>query len=179
MGREEINNAFYDDLKMQWYAADDHPIALLRAEHPVKLSWIKKHLQTGALDILDIGCGAGFLSNDLARLGHRVVGVDLSKESLSVAEELDQTKTVRYLHASAYELPFENGSFDEIAAMDFLEHVENPGKVIQEVSRVLRPGGRFYYYTFNRTFLSWLFVLKGVEWFVKNALEICISISFF
>jgi len=41
--------------------------------------------------------------------------------------------------------------------------------VIQEASRLLKPGGLFFFHTFNRTFLSWLIVIKGVEWCVKNA----------
>ena len=53
--------------------------------------------------------------------------------------------------------------------MDLLEHVENPNAVVQEASRLLKPGGLFFFHTFNRTFLSWLIVIKGVEWCVKNA----------
>ena len=49
--------------------------------------------------------------------------------------------------------------------MDLLEHVEVPAKVIAEASRVLKPGGLFFFHTFNRNWFSWLFALKGVEWF--------------
>ena len=52
--------------------------------------------------------------------------------------------------------------------MDFLEHVEDPEQVIAEAARVLAPSGLFFFHTFNRNLLSWLFVIKGVEWFVKN-----------
>ena len=52
--------------------------------------------------------------------------------------------------------------------MDFLEHVEDPATVVAEASRVLRPGGLFFFHTFNRNPLAWLVVIKGVEWFVKN-----------
>ena len=52
--------------------------------------------------------------------------------------------------------------------MDFLEHVEDPARVVAEASRVLRPGGLLFFHTFNRNVLAWLVVIKGVEWFVKN-----------
>ena len=48
------------------------------------------------------------------------------------------------------------------------EHVEEPERVVAEVSRVLRSGGKFFFHTFNRNWLAWLVVIKGVEWFVRN-----------
>ena len=170
--QEEINNAFYDDLKDKWYAADDHPIALLRAENASRTPWvidqIKNHFSFSSCKVLDIGCGAGFLANALAEQGHCVTGIDSSFESLEVAKRKDGTKSATYLEGDAYRLPFSQGEFDVVCAMDFLEHVEKPQSVIEQASRVLKPGGLFFFHTFNRNPLSWLVVLKGVEWFVKN-----------
>ncbi|MNS79777.1 Ubiquinone biosynthesis O-methyltransferase [compost metagenome] len=52
--------------------------------------------------------------------------------------------------------------------MDLLEHVSDPEKVIAEASRVLRPGGLFFFNTFSKNPLAWLIVIKCMEWFVKN-----------
>ena len=52
--------------------------------------------------------------------------------------------------------------------MDFLEHLESPEQAIAEAARVLRPSGLFFFHTFNRNFLAWLVIIKGVEWFVRN-----------
>lgn len=167
-----INNAFYDTLNDEWYTAKDHPIGLLRAENKTRAPWvaevIKKRLEKPAR-VLDIGCGAGFLSNYLAVQGHEVTGIDISQNSLEIARKHDSSKQVRYLEANAYTLPFENESFDVACAMDILEHVEKPEQLIYEASRVLRPGGLFFFHTFNRNPLSRLIVIKGVDWFVKNA----------
>jgi len=163
---KNINNAFYEELGDQWLTATDHPIALLRAENRLRNPWIASKLPSSC-KILDMGCGAGFLTRELSNLGHQVVGVDLSEESLKIARKLDPKTT--YLRADVTAVPLESKSFDAVSAMDLLEHVENPTAVIQEASRLLKPGGLFFFHTFNRTFLSWLIVIKGVEWCVKNA----------
>lgn len=166
-----INNQFYDDLGDNWYTAYDHPIALLRAENKVRSPWVAQELNKRwktPISFLDIGCGAGFLTNDLAKLGHQVTGIDISHKSLEVAKQHDEGKRVNYLHGNAYHLPFNNASFDAVSAMDILEHVENPKNLIQEAARVLKPKGLFFFHTFNRNPLSYLIVIKGVEWFVEN-----------
>lgn len=163
----EVDNSIYDNYGDQWYTAVDDPIALLRAENKVKAPWILKRLTKNST-ILDVGCGAGFLSNELALAGHKVTGVDLSESSLAVAKRFDTTHSVTYQTADAYALPFADASFDVVCAMDFLEHVEDPAKAIKEFSRVLKPGGVFFFHTFNRNFISWLIIIKLVEWLIPK-----------
>ncbi|HEY4831109.1 MAG TPA: bifunctional 2-polyprenyl-6-hydroxyphenol methylase/3-demethylubiquinol 3-O-methyltransferase UbiG [Waddliaceae bacterium] len=167
-----INNDFYDLLGEKWYTAFDHPVALLRAENEARAEWIGNEIDARfgeKVKILDVGCGAGLLSNQLSTQGHHVTGVDISKSSLKIAQRFDRTKKALYLYGNAYGLPFLENSFDVVCATDVLEHVENPYRLIQEASRVLRLEGLFFFHTFNRNFLSKLVVIKGVEWFVKNA----------
>ena len=167
-----VNNAVYETLGERWYGADDDPIALLRAESRLRNPWIASELERAfgkrPAKVLDVGCGGGFLSNHLSSLGHHVTGLDASTDALAVASRYDTTGSVRYEQADALDLPFPAGSFDAVCAMDFLEHVENPDRVIAEAARVLKPGGLFFFHTFNRNWLSWLIVIKGVEWFVRN-----------
>ena len=152
LDREIINNEAYDLLAEKWYEAQDDPIALLRNQHKLEMPWIleeiRRHIGFRA-EILAIGCGAGFMSNDLALAGHKVTGLDLSTSSLKVAESRDPTHSVKYIQGDAYHVPFASQSFDVVAAMDMLEHVSDPQKVIAEASRVLRPGGLFFFNTFN------------------------------
>jgi 2-polyprenyl-6-hydroxyphenyl methylase/3-demethylubiquinone-9 3-methyltransferase len=191
-----VNNAFYDGLGDRWYDAYDDPVALLRAEGRLKNPWvaerIRSRLEGRPGRILDIGCGAGFLANALAAEGHRVSGVDMSRGSLKVARARGEMKRERSAHppgrrsaaadsavpaaaayhvADAYRLPFRDAAFDAVVALDFLEHVTAPGRVIAEAARVLRPGGLFFFHTFNRNRLAWLIVIKGLEWFVRNTPE--------
>jgi 2-polyprenyl-6-hydroxyphenyl methylase/3-demethylubiquinone-9 3-methyltransferase len=165
--KNEINNAIYNEYGDKWYTADDDPIALLRAENKTKLPWILERLKESS-QILDVGCGAGFLTNELALAGHRVTGVDLSPESIAVAKRYDQTGSVNYQVADAYHLPFADASFDVITSMDFLEHVEDPARAIKEFSRLLRPGGKFFFHTFNRNLLAWFVIIKMVEWLIPK-----------
>ena len=167
----EINNEFYEEYGERWYTAYDDPIALLRAENKVKVPWVLdkvNELGTTGRRLLDVGCGAGFLTNELSMFGFEVHGLDASLESLKVAALHDHTHTVKYQEGDAYKLPYKDESFDIVTNMDFLEHVEKPLDVIKECSRVLNPGGLFFYHTFNRNFLSKMIVIKLVEKFVKN-----------
>jgi 2-polyprenyl-6-hydroxyphenyl methylase/3-demethylubiquinone-9 3-methyltransferase len=166
-----INNEFYDKLGSLWIAGRDHPVALLRAENKLRTPWIISEIAkrfSEPVSVLDIGCGAGILANALANAGHRVAGIDLSKSSLAIARTNDQSGKVDYREANAYALPFPDASFDIACAMDVLEHVEEPKRLIAEGSRVLKPNGLFFFHTFNRNFLSYLIVIKGVEWCVRN-----------
>jgi 2-polyprenyl-6-hydroxyphenyl methylase / 3-demethylubiquinone-9 3-methyltransferase len=165
------NNQFYDEYGERWYTAEDDPVALLRAESRTRNSWVISEIKKAFVEevkILDIGCGAGFLTNDLGLHGFHVTGLDASAQSLEVARRHDSTGSVEYRERDACRLDFESGTFNVVCAMDFLEHVENPDQVARESARVLQPGGLFLFHTFNRNFLSWLVAIKGVEWLVLN-----------
>jgi 2-polyprenyl-6-hydroxyphenyl methylase/3-demethylubiquinone-9 3-methyltransferase len=92
----------------------------------------------------------------------------MSTDSLRVAKLHDKTSSVNYVEADALAMPFPDASFDVVTCMDFLEHVHFPARYIIEMSRVLKPGGLFFFHTFNRNLLSWIVIIKGVELFVKN-----------
>jgi len=169
--KNEVNNECYHDLNERWYTAQDDPVALLRAEAKLHVPWIQEVLLSHGKEnsrLLDMGCGGGFLTNKLIHMGHEVTGIDLSEESLLIAKKYDTTGKVAYLQADAMKTEFPDNSFDVVLAMDLLEHVEDVPAVIKEASRVLKPGGLFFFHTFNRNILSHLIIIKCVEWFVKN-----------
>lgn len=170
-----VNNEIYLALGEHWYADEDSPMGLLRAESKLHNPWVAARLDEAFGDrpcrVLDVGCGGGFLSNDIALRGREVIGIDLAADALAVARAHDASERVRYLQGDAFALPFKDRSFDAVCAMDLLEHLETPGRAIAEASRVLRPGGLLFFHTFNRNFLSWLVIIWGVETFVPNAPE--------
>lgn len=120
--------------------------------------------------ILDVGCGAGFLARDLRARGYEVHALDASFESLQVSRgaATPRQRNVAYARGDALRLPYRDASLDVVTCMDFLEHVEDPAACVREAARVLRPGGLFFFHTFNRNVWAWLVIIKGVEWFVRN-----------
>ena len=97
-----------------------------------------------ALDALDVGCGTGFLSLELAGRGHRVVGIDLAPAMLELAgrKAKAQALAVRFETADAENLPYPAGSFDLVISRHVLWTLPHPQAAIDDWLRVLRPGGR-------------------------------------
>lgn len=91
--------------------------------------------QPGSL--LDVGCGSGWSSYLLSKLGYQVVGIDLNAEAF----ECPTTPNLNLLAGSAMNLPFENESFEIVATNQAIEHIPDPQKAITEMIRVLKPGG--------------------------------------
>ena len=86
--------------------------------------------------VLDLGCGKGRFAAHLAKAGAEVVGLDVSAAMLAGANGLDRVR------ASAKRLPFADGTFDAVVAIEVIEHVGDVGPVLAEARRVLKPGGR-------------------------------------
>lgn len=163
------------DMGEKWYTSIDNPVALLRAEAKLRNPWILSRIEEfftyrkKPIRVLDVGCGGGFLANYLASEGCKVTGVDTSENSLEIARVTDDTQSVKYIRASAYNLPFPDESFDVITCTDFLEHVSAPKRVVDEIARCLKPNGFFFFNTFNKNWLTNILVIKLVSRFIINA----------
>lgn len=99
------------------------------------------------LEGLDIGCGEGHNTRLLARRGARMTAVDIAQTFLAHARqsETDEPLGIRYIHASAQQLPFADASFDFATAFMSLMDVPRPELAVAEAWRVLRPGGFFQF----------------------------------
>ena len=94
--------------------------------------------------LLDVGCGIGWLVWQFARGGADITGVDLSDNSLALARkrlEYDRLKA-ELVKGNAQDLPFPDGSFDFVTSAGVLHHTPETQGAIDEIHRVLRPGGR-------------------------------------
>jgi ubiquinone/menaquinone biosynthesis C-methylase UbiE len=98
----------------------------------------------GSLDALDVGCGTGFLSLELAGRGHRVTGIDFAPQMLAEARKkaAAQGLAVRCEEGDAEQLRFAAGSFDLVMTRHVLWTLPHPEQAMDEWIRVLRPGGR-------------------------------------
>ncbi|MEO0559831.1 MAG: bifunctional 2-polyprenyl-6-hydroxyphenol methylase/3-demethylubiquinol 3-O-methyltransferase UbiG, partial [Bacteroidota bacterium] len=171
-----VNNAFYDHLGETWYEGDDHAIALLRAEMPLKVGFVFEQMTAHDIEpgarILDVACGGGLVTFPLAEAGYSVHGVDLSEGSIEAARgRTPANSTATFAVGDAYALEAEDASFDVVLLLDMLEHVERPADVLAEAARVVRPGGLVMFNTFNSTPLAWLLAVHGFKFIVRDAPE--------
>ncbi len=90
--------------------------------------------------VLEIGCGQGFNAYCLSK-HNDVIGVDISKEDIAISKKRYPNVDFRLMNIE--NLQFEDKYFDEVYALDTLEHVDNLDKVITEVKRVLKNSGKF------------------------------------
>ncbi|HXC09587.1 MAG TPA: bifunctional 2-polyprenyl-6-hydroxyphenol methylase/3-demethylubiquinol 3-O-methyltransferase UbiG, partial [Steroidobacteraceae bacterium] len=123
-----------------------------------------------AAHVLDVGCGGGILSEAMARAGAQVLGVDLSRPVLDVAElhALEGKVPVEYRAVSAEDLAKERpASFDLVTCMEMLEHVPDPAATVQALASLARPGGDVIVSTLNRNPLAFAVAIIGAEYVAR------------
>lgn len=114
------------------------------------------------LTVLDVGCGGGFMAEVLARKGASVVGVDPCAAAVEAAREHARAQglSIDYRIGSGEDMPVESATADCVVCVDVLEHVESVDRVLDEVRRVLKPGGIFLFDTINRTSLATFILVR-------------------
>lgn len=152
---------------------DKGPMRTLHQINPIRLEFICRGCD-GRLDgrkVVDVGCGAGILSEAMARAGAHVLGVDLAESALAAARAHvqktgpDLSGTLEYRAIAVEELAQEAaGSFDVVTCMEMLEHVPDPQSVVRACAELLRPGGQAFFATINRNPKSYLLAILGAEY---------------
>jgi SAM-dependent methyltransferase len=104
--------------------------------------------------ILDIGCGAGYGTAELAQLGRLAIGIDVSPEATTHARAAYPLENTRFLPASATALPFADASFHLITAFEVIEHLDDWRALLAEARRVLHPNGIFLVSTPNKEYYA-------------------------
>jgi 2-polyprenyl-6-hydroxyphenyl methylase/3-demethylubiquinone-9 3-methyltransferase len=131
-----------------------------------KLKSKKKPLDN--INILDIGCGGGLLSEPMRRLGANVTGIDASSKNINIAK-LHAKKNklkINYLCSSPEKLKIQK-KFDVILNMEIVEHVEDINFFINSCSKLLKKNGLMFVATLNKTLKSYLFAIIGAEYVLK------------
>jgi 2-polyprenyl-6-hydroxyphenyl methylase/3-demethylubiquinone-9 3-methyltransferase len=131
-----------------------------------KLKAKKRPLQK--INILDIGCGGGLLSEPMTRLGASVTGIDASDKNINIAK-LHAKKNklnIKYLRSSPEKLKIKK-KFDVILNMEIIEHVEDINFFIRSCSKLLKKNGLMFVATLNKTLKSYVFAIIGAEYILR------------
>jgi 2-polyprenyl-6-hydroxyphenyl methylase/3-demethylubiquinone-9 3-methyltransferase len=158
--------AIYDKVADDWWRGETRWLRVLANLVPARLRFFDRHMADWAgRDVLDLGCGGGFMAEAMARRGARVTGVDPAAKAVAAARghAAAEGLSIRYETGVGEALGFADASFDAVVCVDVLEHVADLDRVLAEVTRVLRPGGWFLFDTINRNPLASLVVVTGAE----------------
>lgn len=167
-------------LAEEWWDPEG-PMRPLHRLNPARLAFLRDRLAPAAgqpagslkpltgLKILDLGCGAGLVSEPLARMGAQVVGADAAEESLAVARRhaAEAGLAIDYRCVTAEALAAAGESFDAVVALEIVEHVTDPARFLGDAATLVRPGGQLLLSTLNRTAKAFLMAIVGAEWVLR------------
>ncbi len=147
--------------------------------NPIRIKYIKENIinnfkltnktkPLSGINILDIGCGGGLLSEPMSRLGANVTGIDASDKNINIAK-LHSKKNklkINYLCSSPEKLKIKK-KFDVILNMEIIEHVEDIDFFLKSCSKLLKKNGLMFVATINKTLKSYVFAIIGAEYVLR------------
>lgn len=160
-------------LAQEWWDMDG-PMAPLHRMNPARMGYIVDTLEQHfprikGLNILDVGCGGGLVSEPLSRLGAKMTGIDGAADLIAVAkthaamEQLD----IRYENRLTEALVAEGHQFDAVLALEIIEHVPDPQAFIADLAALVKPGGIVVLSTLNRSLASLAFGVVTAEYILR------------
>ena len=176
INKEEIQK--FSKLADEWWDVKGK-FKPLHMFNPIRLEYIKdvitQHFKitkkTNILDnlnILDIGCGGGLISEPMSRLGANVTGIDASEKNIKIAQihSKKNNLNIKYLNKSPEQIKDYN-KFDVILNLEVVEHVENVNLYIKSCNKLLKKNGLMFTATLNRSFMSYIKAIIGAEYILR------------
>jgi SAM-dependent methyltransferase len=130
-----------------------------------RVKMLSSHLKPG-MSVLELGCGTGSFTRELARSGADVVAIDVSPELLEMAKANCSAPNVQYQIQNAYALSYSEGAFDSVVGSSVLHHLEVE-KALRGAYRVLKPGGTIYF-TEPNMLNPQIAIQKNVPWIKRK-----------
>ena len=177
INKEEIQK--FSDLAEEWWDVNGK-FKPLHMFNPIRIEYITEEIKKyfkitknkpdflEGLNILDIGCGGGLISEPMARLGANVTGIDASEKNINIAQVHSKKSDlqINYITASPENLN-NNEKFDIILNLEIVEHVDNVNLYIKSCSKLLKKNGLMFTATLNRSFISYIKAIIGAEYILR------------
>lgn len=160
---EEIHK--FGSMAERWWDSQGE-FKTLHDINPLRLEFIQRYISLSGRRLVDVGCGGGILTEALAKQGADAMGIDLSEELIDIADlhGLESGITVHYQKISAEDLAEQQPeSFDHVTCMEMLEHVPDPGSIINACAKLVKPGGMVFFSTLNRQPKAYLLAIVAAE----------------
>lgn len=174
------------NLQAQSWWDPNGPAAPLHRLNPVRVAFVRAAIESRmaqlgtarsknasplhGVSVVDVGCGAGLVTEPLARLGANVLGADMSVDGINAARShaatdpiLVKRRSLRYEVCTAEDLSRTGNSFDTVLALEIIEHVANPAGFLKECATLVKPGGLLILSTLNRTAASYALGIVAAE----------------
>jgi 2-polyprenyl-6-hydroxyphenyl methylase / 3-demethylubiquinone-9 3-methyltransferase len=167
---EEI--ARFDALAARWWDPSG-PMQPLHMMNPCRAGWVLERIRRKfgriSVKVLDVGCGAGLLSESLAEAGCDVLGLDAGTEAIAAAQAHAEGRglSLAYRAGTAEALQAEGRKYAVITALEIIEHVADPAAFVATLAGLLEPGGLLFISTLNRTGKSYLVAKFGAEYVLR------------
>ena len=163
--------AKFAELAHRWWEPSG-PQRALHDLNPARLGYVRTRCVLRGAAVLDVGCGGGLLSEAMAGDGASVTALDLASELIEIAKlhllESQATRPalrvdyrLQSVESIAAEMP---ARFDAITCMEMLEHVPDPAAIVAACAQALKPGGRLFVSTLNRTPAAFALAIVGAEY---------------
>ena len=122
-----------------------------------------------SLSLLDVGCGAGIVSEPMTRLGAAVTAIDASEQSILIAKAHAESSAldIDYRNALPEEIAEGGTQFDIVMSLEVIEHVADATVFLEILSTLVKPGGALVIGTLNRTPLSFVKAIIGAEYILR------------
>ena len=177
INKQEIKK--FSQMASEWWDPEGK-FAPLHKFNPIRIKYIKdsisKHFNIENskirplknLDMLDIGCGGGLLSEPMSRLGANVTGIDASQKNINIAKvhSLKNKLKINYICASPENFKSKK-KYDIILNMEIIEHVEDVNFFIKKSAGFLKTNGLMFVATLNKTLKSYVFAIIGAEYILR------------
>ena len=176
INKKEIEK--FSNMAAEWWDPEGK-FKPLHKFNPIRIKYIKENIikefqlknkkyPLSGINVLDIGCGGGLLSEPICRLGANVTAIDASNKNIAIAN-LHAKKNnlkINYICSSPEKLKTTK-KFDVILNMEIVEHVEDVDFFLKSCANLLKKNGLMFVATINKTLKSYIFAIVGAEYVLR------------